>query len=284
MWTALRSLRKRWKANKHNKPLRKKIAELTQKTEKYATELATTRWGQMCDNLRGTLSMKRTWSLLRHLLDPSQSKTAQTNRMTQLIHSYPGTQQQLLINLKEKYFPTGEQHALPEYRGAPNTLLDADITEAEVRAALVNLKTTSAPGKDGVTNKMLRNLDDNSVTTLTLYFNQYWNAGTLPKTWTHANISLLPKPGKPLSIDHLRPIPPTSCIGKLLEHIIHARLIKHINKRNSLPSTMFGFRAGLSTNDVHLQLHHDVIATPPQADTAAILALDLTKAFDKVTH
>ncbi|XP_049271608.1 uncharacterized protein LOC125758439 [Rhipicephalus sanguineus] len=47
---------------------------------------------------------------------------------------------------------------------------------------------------------------------------------------------------------------------------------------------MLGFRPHLSTQDVLLQLHHDLLDPPTFSDTKALLSLDLHKAFDHVSH
>ncbi|KAG0417574.1 hypothetical protein HPB47_005507 [Ixodes persulcatus] len=47
---------------------------------------------------------------------------------------------------------------------------------------------------------------------------------------------------------------------------------------------MVGFRADLSTQDIMLQLHHDIITPRRHYDTQAKLALDITKAFYQVSH
>lgn len=47
---------------------------------------------------------------------------------------------------------------------------------------------------------------------------------------------------------------------------------------------MYGFRAGLAVNDVHLCLYTDLLQRPPKRDSSAILALDLQKAFGQVSH
>lgn len=70
--------------------------------------------------------------------------------------------------------PTGPSIPLASYRGSPNETLDAPITEAEVRSALLLIRPGSAPGADGVINKLLRNLDGPSITALTAYSEYYW--------------------------------------------------------------------------------------------------------------
>ncbi|KAH7933763.1 hypothetical protein HPB49_016964 [Dermacentor silvarum] len=107
------------------------------------------------------LGCKKTWHLLRHLLDPGNTKSAARNQLPKIIHQYPGTDAELLAELASRYINTSslsDTH-LPHYVGAPNEQLDSDISEAEVYAALHKLRTTSALGPDGVTNKALRNLD-----------------------------------------------------------------------------------------------------------------------------
>lgn len=284
MWEAFKSIQRRWRKNKHNRKLRLKLAELTEAIQNHAAQLARDQWGQICDQMRGNLSMKRTWSLLRHLLDPERSKTTQINRLSAIVHNFQGTNQQLLNKIRSLYIPVGDRQVLPSYSGAANAELDAEITEAEVRAALLHIRPGSAAGPDGITNKMLRNLDDQSISTLTKYYNHFWRLGALPQSWKHAKIALIPKPGKPLNIEHLRPISLTSCVAKVLEHIIHVRLTNHLISTSSLPHSMIGFRSGLCTQDILLQLSREVITPPSKLDTAAILALDLTKAFDRVSH
>lgn len=58
---------------------------------------------------------------------------------------------------------TKDRNAYIEYTGETNMNIDENITKAEVSAALAGLKTTSAAGEDGISNKMLKNLDDRSL-------------------------------------------------------------------------------------------------------------------------
>lgn len=97
---------------------------------------------------------------------------------------------------------------------------------------------------------------------------------------------MIPKPGKKLQLENLRPISLTSCMGKLMEHVVLKRLNKYMEDKDLYPHTMIGFRPKLSTQDVLLQLKHHIIDgnAGSSRDTKAILGLDLTKAFDNVRH
>lgn len=281
---AYHSIQKRWRKNKLNHRLRRKLAKLGEAIQKYTAQLAQTQWDDICNQMQGNLGMKRTWQLLKHLIDPNNTKSETTNRITHLVQSHKGGQEDLISQIKDTYFPETSPDPIHPYRGEVNHELDKEITESELRGALHKLRTQSAPGPDKITNKILRNLDDTSITTLTALFNAYWTTETLPQEWKHAKVTFIPKPGKSLKIENLRPISLTSCLGKLLEHIIHARLTQHLSRLQIIPPTMIGFQAGLSTQDILLQLKQEIITPANHFDTAAILALDLHKAFDNVKH
>ncbi|KAG0445704.1 hypothetical protein HPB47_018175 [Ixodes persulcatus] len=68
-----RSLIKRWRRQKHNRTLKIRIAKLTEEAADYAVDLMQQNWQQFCNSLQGTLGTAKTWSLLRHLLDPTKS-------------------------------------------------------------------------------------------------------------------------------------------------------------------------------------------------------------------
>ncbi|XP_054929050.1 uncharacterized protein [Dermacentor andersoni] len=128
--------------------------------------------------------------------------------------------------------------------------MDRNIMASEVRAALNRIKTTAAAGDDRITITMLRNLADMSAAALADLFNHHWHEGRLLDSWKHAKIIFIPKPSKRLDLGNLQPISLTSFLGKaVMEHVVlqtpHSR-----RQKGSPPPTMFGFRAGLYTQDI----------------------------------
>nr|XP_037276004.1 uncharacterized protein LOC119168713 [Rhipicephalus microplus] len=96
---------------------------------------------------------------------------------------------------------------------------------------------------------------------------------------------LIPKPGKPPSIDNLRPISLTSCVGKVLEHVLLNRWQRYLEESNIYPHTMLGFRAKLCTQDAMLLLKNEIVDRHfPTLDNRAVLGLDLQGALDNVHH
>lgn len=285
MWEARHGLTRRCKRQRHNKKLRKRIYELNKQAAEYAIQLCRENWMKICDGLQGTLSTKKTWKLLRHLIDPLKSKSAGARDLARTINSYDGDEEKLIRELTRKYLNT-EKSGEPTlgYEGASNEDMDAAFTELELIAAIDESNQGSAPGIDDITYKVLRNMSDKSRTELLDLANAAWKKGSLPKEWKEAEVHFIPKPGKPPHIDNLRPISLTSCVGKVVERMVFKRLQRHLDTTHQMPPTMYGFRGCLSTHDVLVQIHELVIKKAKNPTPRAILALDLKGAFDHVTH
>lgn len=202
------------------------------------------------------------------------------------MHEYRDDVSTLLRELEKHFIPTGPPPQYPDYPyvGEANELLDADITSDEVRVVLQDLRRNTAPGADHIRFATLRNLSDADINHLTHIFNDCWRKGMLPQAWRHADITLIPKPGKPVKVENLRPISLTSCIGKLMEHVLLRRLQPFLEEKSFFSNSQFGYRAHLSAKDVLLQLREEVIGPPSSAQTRALIALDLKGAFDNVEH
>ncbi|KAG0445600.1 hypothetical protein HPB47_013560 [Ixodes persulcatus] len=152
LWEARRALTKRWKRQRHNKALRKKIAELTAKAEEYVIKLASQNW-------YGAQS----WRLLRALIDPGKTKTATTNRLAELVFKIPEPQDRIMDQLATRYLCLDPPVVQPDYKGRENPDLDRPITVEELEYELRNMKKTAAPGPDSITAKLLYNLAEGDL-------------------------------------------------------------------------------------------------------------------------
>lgn len=286
MWAARHSLTRRWKRQRHNKKLVKRIAVLNKQITEYAAKLCRETWLSTCDGLQGKLSARKTWCLLRHLIDPLSSKTATNRNLTKVINTYKGDGRRLLEELKTKYLKTERgQFPTPErYEGPENEELDRPFTMTELWSAIDESNSKSAPGRDAITYKLLRNMSEAVARGLLGHINETWESSRLPEEWKEAEVRFIPKPGKALTIDNMRPISLTSCVGKVMERMVLRRLQKHLEETNQMPATMYGFRQHLGTQDVLIQLQELVVKKATRNAPRGILALDLKGAFDNVSH
>nr|XP_050045986.1 uncharacterized protein LOC126542912 [Dermacentor andersoni] len=126
-------------------------------------------------------------------------------------------------------------------------------------AALSMLARNISPGKDSTINKNLRNIPPQATAALLQYFNACWEKGELPVDSKHSAIIMVSEPNTHVSIENLRPIPLTSCVGKLFEHMKHNWLTSYLQDNGYCRNTVFGFRQKLSTQDLFLLLKEDFI-------------------------
>ncbi|KAL3219241.1 hypothetical protein MRX96_030526 [Rhipicephalus microplus] len=84
---ARRSLQKRWRRQRHNRKLRKKIAELGREIERHSRQLCSQQWFALCSQADGQLHRGGTWKLLRQLMDETKSCEYQRTRMAQILHT-----------------------------------------------------------------------------------------------------------------------------------------------------------------------------------------------------
>lgn len=173
---AKQSLLARWKGQRLNRRLRKRISQLNKTMMDHCRILSKQQWDEICNSIDGQVRNGKTWNLLKHLLNETNTRTNQRHSIVKILHQAKRTvsPEDVVKNLVEKYLPlpTGPVTPHPDYSGSDNTNLDAEFSIEDVRRALHELNGRSAPGPDGITNKLLRNLDDSSVTYLTDTINE----------------------------------------------------------------------------------------------------------------
>lgn len=154
------------------------------------------------------------------------------------------------------------------------------LTMADLNAAIAQLKVKSAPGGDGVSNRLLRLLPEGAKAHLLAIFNNIIATRVFPESWKHAVVTMLPKPGKPANNpSSYRPISLLSCVAKLFE-----RCILRFYSTDCLPDHQFGYRQGLSCTMQLTRLVTDLTAALNLKQKALVVSLDIEAAFDKVPH
>ncbi|XP_077512733.1 uncharacterized protein LOC144123887 [Amblyomma americanum] len=109
-------------------------------------------------------------------------------------------------------------------------------------------------------------------------------AGSLPQQQNTAKTILIPKPGKSPNMDNLRFIWLTSCVGKVLEHVLMCRWQDYLEESGLYPTTIIVFRRSLGVQDALILLKKDIIDADALTKSKAIMELDLQSAFDKAKN
>ena len=158
------------------------------------------------------------------------------------------------------------------------------IEEGDTLKVLMSLDPNKACGADGISAKLLNMVAPAISQSLTSLFNASLTRGETPKEWKSAHVTPVPKGGDSDAVTNFRPISVLPVVTKVFERLIHHQLYNYLQKHNILNSTQFGFRPGLSTQDVLVSLVEEWREALDQDTLVGALLLDMSKAFDTVNH
>ncbi|GFW74654.1 probable RNA-directed DNA polymerase from transposon X-element [Trichonephila clavipes] len=149
---------------------------------------------------------------------------------------------------------------------AVNTFLSSPLLLKLNLSCLMKLLTSlkilalkKAPGKDTITNKMLKNFPIKLILILTILVNKILKFHHFPSNWKEAIIFPIIKPGTNKNLPNsYRPISLLSTLSKLTEYIILNRLKKFINDNSLINPNQYGFTNKLSTLHPLLRLTESI--------------------------
>ena len=165
---------------------------------------------------------------------------------------------------------------------------EADLTRAELEAALLCLSPGNSAGPDGVPTPLLIHLDPVSRCALLHVLNLSWVSGVVPASWRSALISPLPKPDKDTSLcSSYRPIALTSNVCKVLERILKARLSYLVDNPATDTTPLNGCQSGFqrlrSTAEQVALFAQSASDARTKGRFTTALFFDMAKAFDTVS-
>lgn len=92
------------------------------------------------------------------------------------------------------------------------------------------------------------------------------------------------KEGDSSDVNNLRPVSLLPLPGKLIEKIVHSRIMKHLETFNLLSNNQGGFRSNHSTIDSVSNFTDDIYDSINKKEYTVAAFIDLKKAFDTVNH
>ena len=152
-----------------------------------------------------------------------------------------------------------------------------DFTEEEIGEVIMNLKTETAPGPDGIPTLFIQNTAAILVPHLSTIFNLSLGLNHTPKIWKEGRVVLIPK-----SDGGYRPITLLPVFAKIMEKLILKRLqILEVTHKWIAPE-QFAYRPGRSSN--HALLNYVTVAGEYLKNKTpnCMVHIDIKGAFDNV--
>lgn len=159
-----------------------------------------------------------------------------------------------------------------------NKFLDKKIKVKEVKSAINKTKIRSAPGKDMISYKIIKQLPRRVIEVITKMYNYIIDSGKIPGSWKDQFVCLIPKPKD----KRFRPIALSSCLQKIMERIINDRLQWYLESRKIFPNQFFGFRRAKSCNNSLSILVTDIKKSFILKQIIIAGFIDINSAYDNV--
>ena len=166
-----------------------------------------------------------------------------------------------------------------------NTYIDNPITIKEVIEATKKLKPKKAPGKDGVTNEIIKACIPSISNVVCKLFNKILQTGSYPAQWKDGINVPIYKNGDPSNPSNYRGITLNSCFGKLFCLIINERIERYLENNNLLIKEQAGFRKQSRTTD-HIFILKKIVDDVISKRNGRLYScfVDFNKAFDNIWH
>ena len=158
------------------------------------------------------------------------------------------------------------------------------VKEEEILTELKNLKRKKATGLDNLPPGLLKDAAGVIAKPLTFIINLSLSSGVVPTDWKMAKVIPILKSGSMAENDNYRPISILPTLSKILEKMVHKKLLKHLEFNGFLSEHQFGFRPNRST-ELAVTFFTDLIRKEADGGKATgAVFIDLSKAFDTISH
>ncbi|XP_011674653.1 uncharacterized protein LOC586335 [Strongylocentrotus purpuratus] len=129
-------------------------------------------------------------------------------------------------------------HLLPD-TSEHESMPDIVITLKGIEMMLKKLKPHKAPGPDGITPRILKQLSRVIAPILRIIYRLSYDTGEIPDDWHKGNVVPVYKKGDRTDPSNYRPISLTCICCKMMEHILASSIMRHGDEKDILhPSNM----------------------------------------------
>lgn len=227
--------------------------------------------------------MKKCWKILDHITNRKKAKhSTEPDMLNQekvnTFNNYFATigieiQRKLNINL-----PTNDFDGLTGFNFKPET-------EESVVKLIDRIKIDVATGNDDIGAKLIKDAKLAITPILTQIINIGYETAIFPDCMKHAIIKAIHKKNDTEDISNYRPISILPTLSKVFERAATDQLVTHLEKNKLLCNIQHAYRKFHSTKTCLFEVvNHLYKLTDQKKRCAAVVSLDLSKAFDSINH
>ena len=237
---------------------------------------------------------KKTWRTLNNVLNRKKNAGSPLPAELEMPDGNKITGRRKIVNKINEYFvKKGPKLAsrirndgIPMHRFLkrknPHSFKFSPVTNAEIEKIINELDCSKATGYDEISPQILKWSASTILDSLCKIVNKCVRTGTYPDILKVAKVTALHKGGDQSNVDNFRPISILSQINKVIEKLIHKRLVSFLIKYKILSDQQFGFRKKHNTSHSISCLYEKLIHNIEKKLDTAVLFIDLKAAFDTI--
>jgi hypothetical protein len=163
-----------------------------------------------------------------------------------------------------------------------NPASDPPFEYCELEHVVKHQNPKKAPGEDGFTGEIVKNLYNAAPELLLNIYNKCLELFHFPNQWKSSVIKVIKKAGKDdyRLPNSYRPISLLSIFAKILEKLLINRIMHYLKSNNLLSEKQYGFTAQISTADALHSIKSFIEKAYNEKGFAAIITVDISGAFD----
>lgn len=158
------------------------------------------------------------------------------------------------------------------------------VTLTEALDIINGIDTNKSSALEGLTSCVLKDAFEIIPQQLLHIFNDSIDKGCFPQAWKLANVVTIHKGGSPKEVGNYRPISLLPLPGKMLEKIVHKKLLYYLESNSLLTEQQGGFRPAHSTTNTASRLIKENMMALNKKQKVAVLFVDFRKSCDVIDH
>ena len=239
--------------------------------------------------------IKGTWGVIRDILNKTHGKKDYPEQFN--LNGVHESNRIIIANNFNEYFtnigeelaskitdPVGKSHTDYLHSPCESRLNFTTVNENVVAKIIESLKTKSSCGDDGLSTKLLKEIKNETCSSITLIVNQMITTGIFPDSLKIAKIIPIFKKGDIEIIENYRPISILPAISKIFEKILSLQIHEYFQSKHLYYEYQYGFIKNRSTEQAALELIDIVITEIDKGEIPFNIYIDLSKAFDTLDH
>ena len=157
-------------------------------------------------------------------------------------------------------------------------------TNEKVKKYIDSLKINTSTGYDDISAKTLKDASETLAPFITVILNLSYEMKEFPNCMKKATITALHKKKDTNIISNYRPLSILPSLSKILERSATTQLVEYLEKNNILSTNQHAYRKMHGTVTCLSEVVDCLYELMDQKKHAAIISLDLSKAFDSISH